>query len=128
MKRSLGLALQDKHLIVFRFPGDSWGITKYHSNQYVCCWKQWRTDELVDVLCPSGAYEKIFWCFFILVSLPATDLECLIRNLIFNSLRFKCKAKQSKRWMVFASSSQEDEWKSFHCRESGHPMSSMLKP
>ena len=41
-------------------PGDSRGIIKYHSNQYVHCWKQWRTDELVDVLCPLGAYEKVF--------------------------------------------------------------------
>ena len=44
-------------------PGDSLGITKYHSKQNVRCWKQWRTDELVDVLCPSGAYEKVFWWF-----------------------------------------------------------------
>ena len=42
-------------------PGDSQGIIKYHSNQCVRCWKQWRTDELDDVLCPSGAYEKVFW-------------------------------------------------------------------
>ena len=41
--------------------GVSRAITKYHSNQYVSCWKQWRTDELVDVLCPSGAYQKVFW-------------------------------------------------------------------
>ena len=43
-----------------KLPGVSRGITKYRSNQYVSCWKQWRTDELVDVLCPSGAYEKVF--------------------------------------------------------------------
>ena len=30
--------------------------------------------------------------FLISVSLPATDLECLIRNSIFNSLRFKFMA------------------------------------
>ena len=39
------------------------GITKYHSNQYVRCWKKWQTDESVDVLCASGAYEKVFWWF-----------------------------------------------------------------
>ena len=45
-------------------PGDSRGITKYHSNQYVrCSRKQWQMDELVDVLCPSGAYEIVFWWF-----------------------------------------------------------------
>ena len=37
-------------------PGDSQGVTKYYSNQYVRCWKQWRTDELVDLLCRSGGY------------------------------------------------------------------------
>ena len=31
--------------------------------RYMRCWNQWRTDELVDVLCPSGAYEKAFWWF-----------------------------------------------------------------
>ena len=44
-------------------PGDPQGITKYHSDQKVSCWKQWLTDELVDVLCPSRAYEKVFWWF-----------------------------------------------------------------
>ena len=44
----------------YALPGDSRGITKHHSNQYARCWRQWRTDELVDVLCPSGAYEKVF--------------------------------------------------------------------
>ena len=32
------------------------------TNTYVV-WKQWRTDELADVLCPLGAYEKVFWWF-----------------------------------------------------------------
>ena len=45
------------------YPGDSGGIIKHHSNQYVRCWRQWRTDELVDVLCPSETYEKVFWWF-----------------------------------------------------------------
>ena len=45
------------------FQGDSLGIIKYHSNQYVRCWKQWRTDELVDVIFPSGAHGKVFWWF-----------------------------------------------------------------
>ena len=44
-------------------PGDSRGIIKYHSNQYVRCQKQWRTDELVDLLCRSGVYGKVFWWF-----------------------------------------------------------------
>ena len=48
---------------VLSVPGDSQGITKYYSDQQVSCWKQWRTDELVDVLCLSEAYEKVFWCF-----------------------------------------------------------------
>ena len=42
-------------------PGDSRGVTKYHSNQYVRCWKQWRTDWLGYVVCPLGTYEKVFW-------------------------------------------------------------------
>ena len=29
----------------------------------VRCWNQWRTDKFLDVLRPSGAYEKIFWWF-----------------------------------------------------------------
>ena len=47
----------------FHVPGDSQGITKYHSNQYVSCWNQWRTDESRDVLCLSEANEKLFWWF-----------------------------------------------------------------
>ena len=33
--------------------------------------------------------EKFSGSFLISISLSATDLECLIRNLILNSLRFK---------------------------------------
>ena len=60
------LHFEDKNVVTIiielqELPGDSRRVTKYHSNQYVSCWKQWRTDELVDVLCPSGAYEKVFW-------------------------------------------------------------------
>ena len=47
----------------FVYPGDSPGITKYHSDQYMRCWKQWRTDELVDVLCLSAAHKKVFLFF-----------------------------------------------------------------
>ena len=71
------------------FPGDSRGITKYHSNQYVSCWKQWRTDELADVLRPRGLMKRFSGGFLISVSLSATDLVCLIKILIFDSLRIK---------------------------------------
>ena len=53
----LGMSNQDV------LPGDFRGITKYHSNQYMSCWKQWRTDESIDVLYCSGVYEKVFWWF-----------------------------------------------------------------
>ena len=56
-----GSCYDRKSAFMLGISGDSWGITKYHSNQYVRCWKQWRTDELVDVSCPLGAYEKVFW-------------------------------------------------------------------
>ena len=57
--RKIGVVrkLNERHSNMFS------GITKHHSNQYVRCWKQWRMDVLVDVLCPSGAYEKVFWWF-----------------------------------------------------------------
>ena len=58
-------------------PGDSKGITKYHSDR---CWKQWRTDKLVDVLRPSGVMERFSGGFLISISLPATDIECLINR------------------------------------------------
>ena len=47
------------------FSNERWGGGGglYDFDQYVRCWKQCRTDELVDVLCPSGAYEKDFWWF-----------------------------------------------------------------
>ena len=38
---------------------------------------------------PRGFMERFSGGFLISISLPATDLECLIRNLIFNSLKFK---------------------------------------
>ena len=44
-------------------PGGSRGIIKYHSNQYVNCWEQWRTDESGDVLNLSKADKKLFWRF-----------------------------------------------------------------
>ena len=37
------------------------------SDQYVRCSKQWQRDKLVDVLCHSGAYEKVFWWFLDLI-------------------------------------------------------------
>ena len=43
----------------------------------------------VDVLCPSGAYERLSDAFLNIMSLPATHPECLIKILIFNSLKFK---------------------------------------
>ena len=61
--------LQNSHLyisevfIVHLQPGHFQEITKYHSNQYMCCWKQWKTEKLVDVLCFLGDYEKLFWWF-----------------------------------------------------------------
>ena len=57
------LNIHPNKMIQTNLPGDSRGIIKYHSNQCVSCWKRWRTDELVDVLCPSGACEKVFWWF-----------------------------------------------------------------
>ena len=44
-------------------PVDSWGSPRYHSNQKVSCWDQWRSDELADVLCPWEAF-KLSWWFF----------------------------------------------------------------
>ena len=38
---------------------------------------------------PRRFMERFSGGFFISVSFPTTDLECLIRNLIFNSLKFK---------------------------------------
>ena len=69
-------------------PGDFQGITKYHSNQYLLCSKQWRTDELVDVYVSRRLMKRFSGGFLISVSWIAIDLECLIRNLIFNSLKF----------------------------------------
>ena len=36
---------------------------------------------------PRGLMKRFSGGFLISISLPATDLECLIRNLIFNSLK-----------------------------------------
>ena len=47
-----------------------------------------RTSQLMFYV-PQGLMKKFSGSFLISVSLLATDLECLIRNLIFNSLRFK---------------------------------------
>ena len=46
-------------------------------------------DELVNV--PRGLMKlkRFFDGFLTSISLPATDLECLIKNLIINSLKFK---------------------------------------
>ena len=41
------------------------GITKYHSNRYVSCWNQWRTDDSSDVLCLSEANESFSGDFLI---------------------------------------------------------------
>ena len=38
---------------------------------------------------PWELAKRISGDFLISISLAATDLECLIRNLIFNSLKFK---------------------------------------
>ena len=69
-------------------PGDSQGITKYHSNQYVNCWNHSRKDKSCDVLCLSEAYEKLLW-WFLGFSSTGTNLEYLIEILILNSLTFK---------------------------------------
>ena len=37
----------------------------------------------------GGAYERFSGGFLISINLPATDLKYLIRNLIFNSLKFE---------------------------------------
>ena len=67
---------------LFMLPGDFQGITKYHSDGYVSCWKQCRTDELVDVFCPSGAYEENFsGGFLVSVSLSTTDFVCFIKKI-----------------------------------------------
>ena len=47
-----------------------------------------QTNELVDVLCPSEAYEKISWWFFDL-SLPATAVPGMLDKKFDISLRFK---------------------------------------
>ena len=36
-----------------------------------------------------GLMKRFSGAFLISISLPATDLECLIKNLIFKALRFK---------------------------------------
>ena len=46
-------------------PGDSREITKYRSDQYVNCWKQWRTDESVEVLCLSEDYKSFSGGFLV---------------------------------------------------------------
>ena len=38
---------------------------------------------------PRGLMKRISGGFLISISLPAADLECSIKSLIFNSLRFK---------------------------------------
>ena len=38
---------------------------------------------------PWGLMKRFSGCFMISINLPATDLKCLIRNLIFNSLKFE---------------------------------------
>ena len=47
-----------------------------------------RTSQLMFYV-PRGPMKSFSGGFLILISLPATDLECLIRNVIFNSLKFK---------------------------------------
>ena len=70
-------------------PGDSRGITKYHSNQHVRCSKQWRTDESVMFYVHRRFMKRFSGGFLISISLSTTDIERLIRKLIFNSLKFK---------------------------------------
>ena len=38
---------------------------------------------------PRGLTKRFPYAFLISLTFPATDLECLIKNLIFNSLKFK---------------------------------------
>ena len=38
---------------------------------------------------PWGLMKRFSGVVLIAISLPATDLKCLIKNLIFNSIRFK---------------------------------------
>ena len=38
---------------------------------------------------PGGLMKRFSGSFLISISLPATDHECLLRNLIFKSLKFK---------------------------------------
>ena len=47
-----------------------------------------RTSSLMFYV-PRGFMERFSGGFLISISLSAADLECLIRNLIFNSLKFK---------------------------------------
>ena len=69
--------------------GDSRGNTKYHSNQYVVVGRNGeRTSQLMFYVA-WGFMERFSEGFLISISLPATDLKCLIKNLIFNSLKFK---------------------------------------
>ena len=71
-----------------RFPGNH-----QMSFQPMCCRKQWLTDELVNVLCLQGLMKRFFGGFLISISLPVTDLECLIENLIFNSLKLRSRLR-----------------------------------
>ena len=55
-------------------------------------------NELVDVLCALGLMKRFSGGFLISVSLSTTDFICLIKHLIFNSLRFKSEeADRSKQ-------------------------------
>ena len=57
------------HCLALVLPCDSQGITKYHSDQYVRVVGS--NGELFDVLCPSEAYEKVFWMLkFQVLKLP----------------------------------------------------------
>ena len=47
-----------------------------------------RTSQLMFYV-SRGFMERFSGGFLISVSFPATDLECLIKNLIFNSFKFK---------------------------------------
>ena len=81
--------VQKTPTVNFLQPGDSQGITKYLSDQYVNCWKQWRTDDSDHVSVSRRLINGFSGGFWVLISLSGTDLEHLIEIYIFNSLNFK---------------------------------------
>ena len=57
---------------------------------------------------PQGLMKRFSGGFLISISLPATDLECLIKNFIFNLLKFRLRYMYLKTYtkLTFCITSQ----------------------